>query len=105
MAVQMTEWQSGGNYRVTFPDLVGKTGVWLLPMRLMGVSLKDYVIILKGTYGADITYYKNDNGDLAWIGYSFNNQSDCRRFKNYINKLARDKSVSAKNYLSIIRRK
>ncbi len=105
MIVQMTEWQSVDKYRVNFPDLVGKTGAWLLPMRLMGVTLKEYVILLKGTYGAEIQYYKNENGDLTWIGFTFDSQSDCRRFKNYINKLARDKKVTQNNYMSIIRRK
>ena len=106
MIIQMTEWQSAtGKYRVNFPDLVGKTGAWLLPMRLMGVSLKDYVIILKGTYNANIEYYKDTNGDLSWVSFTFDDKVECRRFKNCINKLARDKKVTANNYISIMRRK
>ena len=105
MIIQMTEWQTGGKYRINFPSLVGKKGAWLLPMRLMGVNLKTYVVLLKTKYNAEIEYYKDSNGDLSWISFTFANLEDCRKFKNYINKLSRDNKVTVNNYLSIMRRK
>lgn len=103
MALKMAEWETPTEvFMVNFPDLVGKEKVWMLPMRLMKLSLKDFAITIKTKYNANLTFYKGEDGHFSWLGYSFNTLEDCRKYKNYINRLAREQGLEKTNYKKFI---
>ena len=58
---------------------------------MLGIQPTELVIKLKTEYNANITPYRKD-GKISFIGYSWSNRADARRFKNYINKVAREKN-------------
>lgn len=78
-----------GQTRVICDDLVGTGRNWVEPARVLGISPADLALKLKNEYNANITPYRK-NGKITFIGYSWNSLADARRFKNYVNKIARE---------------
>ena len=80
-----------GKIHIQCDDLVGTGRNWVEPARILGIQPTELVLKLKTEFKADITSYRKD-GKISFIGYSWSNLSDARRFKNYLNKIAREKN-------------
>lgn len=69
---------------------IGKIGnQWWTPARALGMSLSDYVLWIINNFHPDHISFSTvpENGLLL---FSWNKQSDMRKFKNHINKKFRD---------------
>lgn len=86
------EWiDNGGMIHIQCDDLVGTGRNWIEPARILGIKPAEFVLKLKQEFNAEIHPYKKE-GKVSFIGYSWNNLADARRFKNLINKIAREKN-------------
>lgn len=79
-----------GMVHVQCDDLVGTGRNWIEPARIMNIKPSEFVIKLREEFKAEITPYRKDN-KVLFIGYAWKSLTDARRFKNYINKLSREK--------------
>ena len=70
------KWQSptGKWHCNDIKDLAGVSGKWWVPARMLGMSLTDYVLLLKEEFKADIESYY---------------EPDCHRYVVWINAMAR----------------
>lgn len=78
-----------GQTRVLCEDLIGTSRNWIEPARILGIQPTEFIMKLKNEFNANLNPYKTD-GKVAFIGYSWDNLAEARRFKNYINKIARE---------------
>lgn len=86
--LKLSEWQSGtGKWHCgDVEDLAHDSGRWWYPCRLLGISPVEYILLLKDKYHASNFSFRND-----MLLFSWEKQQDMRKFKNDINKLAREK--------------
>ena len=79
-----------GDYYYSFStqNLGKKYQQWVVPCRILGVTPAEYVRILKEDYNALIRY----NPEKEFLSRRWESQSDMRRWKNYINKKARERN-------------
>lgn len=84
----MTYWEAaGGKWRVNdVKNLSGRSAKWYTPMRILELSVEEYVYLLMNTFHAKgIRYY--DSTD--YLAFYFTTVSDARKFCAYVNKKAR----------------
>lgn len=87
MLYKMTEWESCGKWHCNCVDHLGTNGGhWIHPARILGLTAADYVKFVIDNYNPIV--YHND--DCSLVFFSWEKQSDMRKFKNYINKKARE---------------
>lgn len=81
------EWQSScGKWYCEAVSLFGRGyTMWLLPVRLTKMSIEDFLTMIKNEYNAEI-FYKADG---SFVGWCWSKQSDMRKYKNWINNIAR----------------
>lgn len=84
-----SEWEDLGRWYVNDVTDSGVGGKWWTPMRLLGLSPQEYIYLLKDTFHASHFYYK---AQFNVLQFSFDTITDARKFKNYINKKAREKN-------------
>ena len=85
--LKLAEFNDGwGNWHCADNTTVNSAYWWLIP-RMLKMELPDYVKWLKETYCPDKITYTAKGHVLI---YSWRNQSQMRKFKNYINKKARE---------------
>lgn len=83
------EWQSNGRWLCgDTSSFVNKSNTWWYIPNLLGISSVDYIMLLKDKFNATYIRYKVEYDVLI---FSFDTLADCRKFKNYINKIAREK--------------
>lgn len=86
---QMTEWESNGKWLCgDVSALAADSNDWTYPAQILGLSLVDYVKLLIFTYKAEVYFDSYEN----LLIFHFTSLEDCRKFKNYINKKAREKN-------------
>lgn len=81
-------WQGGSKlwYVSDIEDLGGHSGRWWVPCRILGISPADYVQLLIDEFKvSNIKYDKEKN----FLYFSWEKESDARRYKNWINSMAR----------------
>lgn len=85
----LTEWQgsSGNWYCADIEDLGGQYCHWMVTVRMLDISPADYVEMLVKEYNAIVSYHRANE----FLSFYWKKQSDMRKYKNYINKIARDK--------------
>lgn len=86
---KMSEWESGAGdrwYCGDIEDLGNNSGAWWIPARMLGMKLTDYVDMLVNTFKIDYISYNQEKNVLV---YSWKNQNDMRKYKNWINAAAR----------------
>lgn len=85
-----TEWQgNGGQWYVNDIEEIGGIGsYWWTPVRMLNISPCDYVKFLIDKFNVNKIHYNRDKNVLV---FSFKTQTEARKYKNYINKIARDK--------------
>jgi hypothetical protein len=87
MLYRMTEWQSPtGQWHCNCVDNLAKdSGHWIHPARILGMSPANYVEWTITNYHPIIWY----NEDCSLVFFSWDKQSDMRKYKNYINVVAK----------------
>ena len=86
----MEEWESNGKWHCgDVSALAADSNKWWYPCNILNLKPVDYVKLLMDTYHAiDVKYLSN--GDV--LTFAFSTLADCRKFKNFINKKAREKN-------------
>lgn len=82
-------WQgsSGKWFCSDVEDLGHHSGRWWIPCRLLGVTPEEYVkILINEFHVSSITYSLESN----YLHFSWDKDPECRRYKNWINKKARE---------------
>ena len=84
------EWQSpsGKWYCNDTTELAGMASKWWVPARILGISLTDYVLLLKNKYNATIVKYNLEKDILIFY---WDKQVDCHKYVLAINAAARKK--------------
>lgn len=85
------EWCGGSGdrwYCNDTSDFTSVRGLWWVPAALLEVSVVDFVKLLIEKFEVDYISYNKDKNVLV---YSWKSQAKMRVYKNYINKVARDK--------------
>ena len=87
----MTEWQSGTGKWLCgdVSALAAGSNLWWYVPRLLNISCTDYILLLKEKYNVTDFHFSIEKNVLI---FSFNTLSDCRKFKNYINKIAKERN-------------
>ena len=86
---QMQEWESNGKWLCgDVSALAADSNDWTYPAQILNLSPIDYVKLLINTYNAKVHYTASANVLI----FHFSSLADCRRFKNYINKKARERN-------------
>lgn len=87
MLYKMTEWQSPtGKWHCNCVDnLATNGGHWTHPARILGMPLAEYVEWVITNYHPIVWH----NEDCSLVFFSWEKQSDMRKYKNYINAAAR----------------
>lgn len=81
-------WQGGSGqwYCSDIEDLAQNSGAWWVPCRIIGISPADYVQFLIEEFKVSNI---NFNEEKNYLHFSWNIEADCRRYKNWINQIAR----------------
>lgn len=87
---RMSEWQSGSGrwYVNDVEELTTDASRWWTPVRMLGITFNEYVLMLKDKFNAKHFSY---TADVNVLIFSFDTQADARKFKNWINAQARKK--------------
>ena len=84
MLYKMSEWEICGKWYCNCTDKLGTISAqWWFPMRLLNLSISDFVNLLL-SYEAVIDSYEND-----LLIYHFNSYKDCHSFVLYVNRMAK----------------
>lgn len=87
---KMEEWENAGRwYCGDVSALAANSNLWWYVPCLLNLSPVEYVLLLKDKFHA--TGFKYNSSSDVLIFY-FLSLEDCRKFKNYVNKQARDKN-------------
>ena len=88
---RLEEWQGSSGiwyceHTSTFPENVTK---WVIPSRLLGMEPANFIIWLKDNYKPDVWSH---NEDCSFVGWGWTSQAQMRKYKNAINRIAREKN-------------
>lgn len=85
--MKYSEWQgaSGKWYATDISNFAEGSGNWWNVPRMLNMELTDFILLLKNTYNANLSYH---NEVLLW---NWNNYNDCHKFVLYVNKEARQR--------------
>lgn len=90
----MTHWECGGLYYCNdVNNLCGRSAKWYTPMRILGLSVDEYINLLVDTFHASNIKYFDKTDCLI---FSFNTEKEAKTFCAYVNK----KAKSSKYYCS-----
>lgn len=67
-------------------DLAGIAGKWWIPARILGLSLTDYILLLKDEYGCIIKKY---NAETDYLEHYWLDKTLAHKWVLFINKRAR----------------
>lgn len=96
--MQMTEFESNGKIHLIFEDLVGKGTNWVTPARILKMEVVDFIVMIKEKYGAELTFYRNEDYSIKFIDYKWSDLTKARAFKNMINRMAREQKFTMAQY-------
>lgn len=84
---QMTCWESAGRwYTNDVKNLSGRSAKWYTPMRILNISIEEYINLLLNTFHAKGMYYYIPRNYLAFY---FSTEKEAKAFCSYVNKKAR----------------
>lgn len=88
MVYKMEEWQgaTGNWYCNCLSNIGGGSALWYHPARILNMEPADFLLWLKDTYNP--CFYYRDDG--SFVGYYWESQAEMRKYKNLINKKARE---------------
>ena len=86
---QMTAWESLGKWHVNdVKNLSGRSGKWYTPMRILGLSIEEYINLLINIFHAKgIAYYALTD----YLSFYFLTEKEAKAFCSYVNKIAKQK--------------
>ena len=83
------EWEANGKWFCgDVSSLRRDSSTWWYPCCILGKTPVEYVKLLKDKFNATYFHYRLPQDVLL---FGFQSQADCRKYKNYINKIAREK--------------
>ena len=86
---QMTCWESNGHWHVNdVKNLSGRSGKWYTPMRILDLSVDDYIALLLKYKAKGLYYY----APTDYLGFYFSTEKDAKAFCSYVNKVARQRN-------------
>ena len=87
---KLTEFQgsSGFWYASDIEDLGNGSGAWYLPARMLGITPAAWIKKVIDDFKPDNVFH-SDSCDF--IGFSWKSQAQMRVYKNWVNKVAREK--------------
>lgn len=86
----MTCWESNGSWHCNdVKNLSGKSAKWYTPMRILGLSVDEYISLLIEKFHAQKFHY---HSQAEYLGFSFAKESDAKAFCRYVNKVAHSKN-------------
>lgn len=86
---KVEEWEHNGRwYCGDVSALAADSNDWYYAPQLLDLSPTEYVKLLVSKFGASQIRYRAAANVLI---FSFSSLADCRKYKNYINKIAREK--------------
>lgn len=84
-----SDWGEGSHWYVNDISDVKSNGIyWWTQMRILGLTPTDFIHTLKDKYKVNKCSYNKTTNVLV---FSFKTQADARKYKNYLNKIAREK--------------
>lgn len=88
---KMTCWCDGGNkwHCNDVSNLAGKSAKWYTPMRILDLTVEEYITLLIEKFHAKNLYYHINSN---YLGFCFLKEIDAKAFCNYVNKIARTKN-------------
>ena len=89
MLYKLTEWQDvcGKWHCGCVDDLANGSNMWYLPARILNISPAQYISWVIDNYAPDDIYASKEK---CLVFISWTDQNKMRKFKNYINKKARE---------------
>jgi len=89
MLYKLTEWQTASEkWCCNCVDNLGQnSGAWWHPARILGITPAAFISLLLEEYKPDYFYYNKETGFADW---TWNDLNKMRKFKNFINKKARE---------------
>ena len=89
MLWKATEWQSETGYWHCncVDNLAGGSSNWYLPARILGISPADFLKMLINDFKPDDIFVDKEK---CLVFFSWKSQTQMRKYKNWINKKARD---------------
>ena len=83
---QMTCWESMGKWHVNdVKNLNGRSAKWYTPMRILNLSVEEYIALLIEYNAKDIKYY----APTDYLGFYFPKEIYAKKFCSYVNKQAK----------------
>lgn len=88
---KMTEWQTASGYWCCndVEDLGKGSGYWWHPARMMEITPAAYVEWVIKNFKPDRVSHSDD---CSFVGFSWKDQDKMRKYKNHINRIARQKN-------------
>lgn len=84
---KMTHWELSGKYYCNdVQNIGGKSCKWFTPMRILGLSVEDYVKLLIDTFHAEGLKYSKEKDCLI---FHFNTEKEAKSFCAYVNSKAK----------------
>lgn len=85
--MKYSEWQCALGWRAgDVTDLAHNSNYWGYPAIMLGISLTDYILLLKNKFNAKNFVYVKDKNLLFWY---WENYIDCHNFILFVNKTAK----------------
>lgn len=86
---KMSYWKFNKTWHVNdVKNLAGRSAKWYTPMRILDVSVEEYLNLLLKFNAVNIKYY--DSSD--YLAFCFLKEKDAKAFCSYINKIAKQKN-------------
>lgn len=84
---QMTCWENAGVWHCNdIKNMAGRSAKWYTPMRILNLSIEEYINLLINTFNAqNLCYY----APTDHLYFSFKTQKEAKSFCSYINKAAK----------------
>ena len=90
MLYKVTEWETLSGWHCACVDnLKEDSGAWYMPARVLGITPAQFIELVINEYGADRVSFSKDT---CYFHYSWSSQTKMRKFKNMLNKVAREKN-------------
>ena len=87
-----TEWECYDSWTCgDVSALAANSNLWWYPCNILGISPVEYVKLLINEFHA-INLHYTVAGDV--LSFYFSSLADCRKYKNFINKVAREKNFT-----------
>lgn len=86
---QMTHWDINGHWYVNdVKNLAGRSAKWYVPMRILDLTVDDYISLLLRFHAQGIYYFEQTD----YLNFYFVKEADARNFCSFVNKEARRKN-------------